>query len=34
VSTFVGPRQFGFSGDRKVAFKDEVKSLLRGLFEN
>jgi len=34
VSTFVGPRQFGFSGERKVAVKDEVKSLLNGLFED
>jgi len=34
VSTFVGPRQFGFSGDRKVAVKDQVKSLIQGLFED
>ena len=34
VSTFVGPRQFGFSGDRRVSVKDEVKSLINGLLED
>ena len=34
VATFVGRRSFGFSGERKVAIKDEVKSFLNGLFED
>jgi|WetSurMetagenome_2_1015567.scaffolds.fasta_scaffold189302_2 LEA14-like dessication related protein len=34
VSTFVGPRRFGFSGDRKVAVQDVVKSFIEGMFEN
>jgi LEA14-like dessication related protein len=34
VSTFLGRRQFGFSGDKKVALKDEVESVIKGLFEN
>ena len=34
VSTFAGQRRFGFSGERKVAVKDEVKSFIKGLFEN
>lgn len=34
VSTFVGRRRFGFSGERKVAVKDELKSFIEGLFEN
>jgi len=34
VSTFVGRRRFGFSGERKVALKDEVRSFIDGLFQN
>jgi LEA14-like dessication related protein len=34
VSTFAGQRRFGFSGERKVAVKDEVKSFINGLFED
>jgi len=34
VSTVVGRRRFGFSGKRKVAVKDEVKSFIEGLFED
>ncbi len=34
VSTIGGRRRFGFSGERKVAVKDEVKSFLNRLFEN
>lgn len=34
VATFVGRRQFGFSGERKVSMKDEVKTFLNGLFED
>ena len=34
VSTFVGRRSFGFNGERKVSVKDEVKSFLKGLFED
>ena len=34
VSTIVGQRRFGFSGERKVAVKDEVKSFIEGLFED
>jgi LEA14-like dessication related protein len=34
VSTFVGRRRFGFSGERKVSFKDEVKSFINGLLDN
>jgi len=34
VSTFVGRRRFGFSGERKVSVKDEVKSFIQGLFDN
>jgi LEA14-like dessication related protein len=32
VSTFVGRRQFGFSGSRKVVLKDELESFLENLF--
>ena len=34
VATFVGRRRFGFSGERKISFKDEVKSFVKGLFDN
>ncbi len=34
VSTVVGRRSFGFSGERKVAVKDEVESYIKGLFED
>jgi LEA14-like dessication related protein len=34
VSTFIGRRRFGFSGERKISFKDEVESIIRGLYEN
>ena len=34
VSTVVGRRSFGFSGERKVAVKDEVESFINGLFED
>lgn len=34
VSTFAGRRRFGFSGERKVAIKDEVESYIKGLFED
>ena len=34
VSTFAGRRSFGFSGERKVAVKDEVESFIKGLFED
>jgi LEA14-like dessication related protein len=33
VATFVGQRRFGFSGERKVAVRDEVESYIKGLFE-
>ena len=34
VATVVGRRSFGFSGERKVAVKDEVESYIKGLFED
>jgi LEA14-like dessication related protein len=34
VSTFVGRRQFGFSGERKVAAKDVVQSFVKGFFDD
>ena len=33
VATFAGRRRFGFSGERKVAVRDEVESFIKGLFE-
>ena len=34
VSTFVGRRRFGFSGERNVAVNDGVKTFIQGLIEN
>jgi len=34
VSTIIGNRRFGSSGEGKLAVKDELNSLSRGLFEN
>jgi hypothetical protein len=34
VSTFIGRRRFGFSVERKVSAKDEVKSFIQWLFDN
>jgi LEA14-like dessication related protein len=33
VSTVAGRRRFGFSGERKVAVRDEVESYIKRLFE-